>query len=340
MFFIQRAFPFAITSLLFASLFSMGQANAAMQLKIATISPDGSYWMQKMRTAADEIEKKTDKRVGFKFYPGGVMGEDKAVLYKIRLGQLHGAAVTNGSLNVVYPDVQLYNMVMKFNNLDEIDYIRAKMDRTIMEGMEANGMAAIGFAEIGFAYLMSMNPLHNVKDLRKQKAWVPEGNFIAEAALNAFSVAPIPLPIRDVFVGLETGMVNVVAGSPVGAIALQWHTQVKYMIDVPLAYIYGIFAIDNKAFAKISPQDQLVVREIMGQALRDIDKASRSDNVAAQAAILKQGVQLIKLDAASTKELVTLVGSANENLIKAGKMNPANVATMEKYLQEYRSRKP
>lgn len=323
----------------FACVLSIGYAQAAVQFKIATASPDGSFWMQKMRAAGDEIEKRTEKRVVFKFYPGGVMGDDSAVLYKIRLGQLHGAAVTNGSLNVVYPDVQLYNMVMKFNSLEEVDLVREKMDRVIMNGLEANGMATIGLAEIGFAYLMSMQPLHNVRDLRTQKAWVPEGNFIAEAALNAFSVAPIPLPIRDVFVGLQTGMVNVVAGSPVGAIALQWHTQVKYMIDLPMAYIYGIFAIDNKAFARISSQDQRIVREIMGQAVQEIDKGNRRDNVGAFNAILKQGVQLIKLDVASTKEMAALVASANDNLVKAGKMNPSNVVEMEKYLQEYRAGK-
>ena len=53
-------------------------------LKIATLSPEGSEWMQKMREGAKEIALKTDNRVKFKFYPGGIMGNDKAVLRKIR----------------------------------------------------------------------------------------------------------------------------------------------------------------------------------------------------------------------------------------------------------------
>ena len=59
-------------------------ANAsAKTFKIATLSPDGSYWMTTMKAAAKEIAEQTENRVKFRFYPGGVMGNDKAVLKKI-----------------------------------------------------------------------------------------------------------------------------------------------------------------------------------------------------------------------------------------------------------------
>ena len=57
----------------------------ALTLKIATLSPDGSGWMTKMRAGATEIEQKTQQRVTFKFYTGGTMGNDRAVLNKIKI---------------------------------------------------------------------------------------------------------------------------------------------------------------------------------------------------------------------------------------------------------------
>ncbi|MCU7941035.1 MAG: TRAP transporter substrate-binding protein DctP [gamma proteobacterium symbiont of Bathyaustriella thionipta] len=79
-------------------LFSNTTIVQAKTFKIATLSPDGSDWMQKMRSGAKEIKQKTNGRVKFKFYPGGVMGDDQAVLRKIRIGQLHGGALGGGSL--------------------------------------------------------------------------------------------------------------------------------------------------------------------------------------------------------------------------------------------------
>ena len=313
--------------------------SQATQFKIATLSPDGSTWMKKLREGAKEIENKTDKRVKFKFYPGGVMGQDKAVLRKMRVGQLQGGAFTNGTLAATYPGVQIYNLVLKFKSYKEVDYVRRKMDDTIKQGLEDNGLVALGFSEIGFAYLMSTNPIGSVQDLRKQKAWFPENNIVATQALNAFSVDPIPLPMRDVLVALQTGMVDTVAGSPIGALTLQWHTKIKYVTDLPLAYIYGILVLNKKAFNKLKPDDQTIVREVMDRVCTQMDELNRKDNQAALDAMRNQGITFIEPKPEAVAELKDLVVTANKNLIKSGGVPPNLVHTMDQYLQEFRSQK-
>lgn len=313
--------------------------SQAAQFKIATLSPDGSTWMKKLREGAKEIETKTDKRVKFKFYPGGVMGQDKAVLRKMRVGQLQGGAFTNGTLAATYPGVQIYNLILKFKSYEEVDYVRKKMDESLKQGLEDNGLVALGFSEIGFAYLMSTNPIHTVSDLRKQKAWIPENNIVATHALNAFSVDPIPLPLRDVLVGLQTGMINTVAGSPIGALTLQWHTKIKYVTDLPLAYIYGILVLNKKAFDKLDPSDQTIVREVMGRVCSEMDELNRKDNQAALDAMRNQGITLIEPKPEAVAELKDLVVTANKNLIESGDVPVDLVQTMDKYLQEFRSQK-
>ena len=67
----------------------------AATLKIATILPDGTAAMQAMRQGGKEIEALTEGRVKFKFYPGGVMGNDASVMRKMRIGQLHGGLDTS-----------------------------------------------------------------------------------------------------------------------------------------------------------------------------------------------------------------------------------------------------
>jgi len=323
-------------SVLLVTCLMISNGHAATTLKIATLSPDGSFWMQKMREGANEIKKQTNGRVKFKFYPGGVMGDDKTVLRKMRFGQLHGAAFTNGSLNIFYPDIQLYNLILKFKSLDEIDHIRKHFDPILQKGLEDNKIVSLGFAEIGFAYLMSTKPIASINDLRNQKAWVPENNNIAQAAIEAFSVSPIPLSIRDVLVGLQTGMVNVVAGSPVGALALQWHTQVKYITDLPLSYIFGVLAMDSKAFKKISTADQKIVRQIMGDAIQEIEKRNRTDNVAAIEAIKNQGIEFIKPSEQAATELRELITGANQQLTKTGKLSQHAVDKLNQQLAQLR----
>lgn len=322
-------------------LFVIHSNNAlAFTFKIATLSPGGSYWMQKMKEGSDVIAKKTDGRVKFKFYPGGVMGKDKDVLRKIRLRQLHGAAVTGNALNHIYPDIQIYNLILKFYNLDEVDYVRQRMDEELRIGLEENGLVSLGFAEIGMAYIMSVEPVQDLDQMRSRKAWVPENNELALVALKAFSISPIPLPLRDVLMGLQTNMIDIVAGSPVAALALQWHTKVKYVTDIPLSYIFGILAIDQKYFNKISKQDQVIVRTIMGDVIKGLDKKNRQDNVLAKQAMIKQGIQFLKPVEAAAKELRETIVIANDQLEKNGNLSAEKVNKMNKLLADYRKENP
>lgn len=318
-------------------MLSYGSAQA-FTFKIATLSTDGSVWMEKMRAGATEVSDRTNKRVKFKFYPGGVMGGDKNVLRKIRFGQLQGAAMPNAGLAEIYPDIQLYNLIVKFQAMNEIDYVREKMDDLLLTGLEKQGLVAFGLSEIGLAYIMSTIPVHNITELQQLKSWVPDSNKIAIQAYKALSISPIPLPLRDVLMGLQTGMINSVTGTPTGAIALQWHTKIKYVTDSPLSYIYGVFFLDKKAFNKISKEDQQVVREVMSKTVRAVDKQSRQDNVNAVMALKKLGVEFINVEDAAANELKEIMEAANNDIVKNSGLSKSLVEMLDKYLAEFRSR--
>ena len=315
----------------------VGRAHA-LELKIATLSPEGSSWMKEMREGAMEVAQKTDYRVKFKFYPGGIMGDDKTVLRKIRFGQLHGGAVVSNSLTQSFPDNQIYNLPMIFQSFEEVDYVRTRMDKRIIEGFEKNGFITFGLAEGGFAYMMSNSPLQTLADLRKQKVWIPENDSTALETVRAFGVTPIPLSIADVRTGLQTGLIDTVTTSPIGAIALQWHTQVKYLMDNPLMYVYAVLALDRKAFNKISLDDQNVVNRVMGDVFRKIDRQNREDNVSALEVLRKQSIQFVKLNTESRKEWHAKASLVAGRLIEAGALSREIVSTLEKYLDEYRSK--
>jgi TRAP-type C4-dicarboxylate transport system substrate-binding protein len=98
-----------------------------------------------------------------------------------------------------------------------------------------------------------------------------------------------------VLTGLQTGLIDTVVTSPIGALALQWHTHIKYVTDQPINYLVATMIVDAKFFNKISKPDQLVVREIMGEVYKKIDAQNRVDNIAARQALINQGIKFIKL---------------------------------------------
>lgn len=311
-----------------------------LTLKIATLSPEGSVWMQKMREGAEEVARKTSNRVKLKFYPGGVMGDDNAVLRKIRLGQLQGGAVVGNSLVRLYPDNQIYGLPLKFKSFKEIDEVRRHLDQRIVAGLEKGGFVTFGLAEGGFAYVMSTVPIRTVEDMRRQKVWAPDNDETILEALKSFDINPIPLSIADVRASLQTGLINTVTTPPIGAIALQWHTQIKYLLDEPFLYIYGVLAVDRDVFGKLSPDDQRSLREVMGGVFKDLDRMNRKDNVNAMEVLRRQGIEFIKPDAQALKKWYSDAGAIPGRLIQAGRLSREMVDALESLLKDYRSKHP
>ena len=319
-------------------IFTLTGPAQAMRFKIATLSPEGSVWMQKMREGAEELTRKTDNRVTIKYYPGGVMGDDQAVLRKIRIGQLHGGAVVGGSLSRFYPDNQIYSLPLKFRSFDEVDYVRKHLDPLIAQGLEKGGFVTFGIAEGGFAYVMSKVPIRTVEEMRRQKVWIPDNDPMILESVKAFGIIPFPLSIADVRAGLQTGLINTVTTPPIGAVALQWHTQINYLMYEPFMYIYGVLALDRKAFAKISPDDQRIFREIMGRKFRELDRLNREDNVNALNALRKQGIKFINPLAEALNIWHHKAEAVPKRLVNAGKLSQEMVNTLETLLKDYRSK--
>lgn len=329
-----------LPGLLIASLFLVTPLAHAKTFKIATLSPDGSFWMQQMRKGAEEIEKQTDGRVKFKFYPGGVMGDNKAVLRKIKIGQLQGGALTGGSLSPYFSDNQIYMLTMKYRDQEEINYIRPRIDPQLIEGMEKNGFVTFGIAEGGFVYMMSTKqPVTSVAQLQKQKAWIPANDQGALEMIQQFDVSPIPLPLGDVLAGLQTGLIDTVAISPIGAIALQWHTQIKYFTKLPLLYSYGVLAINNKAFTKEKPADQKIIRDIMNSTFKVIDAKNKKDNVEAMAALQSQGIKFVEPNETEVKEWRQYGSKAQKRMVDAGLISTSLNNKVDQLLTEYRNKR-
>ena len=262
----------------------------AQTLKIATLAPDGSAWMRELRAAAADVKAKTEGRVEVKFYPGGVMGNDAVVLRKIRLGQLQGGAFTGSELTLVYKDAQVYSLPFLFRDYAQVDAVRAKVDPVLVEGFAKSGFQIVGISGVGFAYLMGTKPLKTRDDLKAAKVWVPQNDRIAEVTFRAGGIEPIPLPLGDVFTALQTGLVDTVGNTTAGAIAQQWHTKVKNLFDLPLSYVVGYVAVEQKAFDKLSEADRATVIASFGEAAKRIDAGNRKADAEARAVLEQQGV--------------------------------------------------
>lgn len=325
----------AATALLLALTFAI-TGNAA-DLKIATVLPENTAWMKDMRAAVAEIRKRTDGRVVLKIYTGGVQGSPDKVLRKIKIGQLHGGAFTPTDLQQEYADLNIYGLPFLFASEEEVNYVRERIDPKLAQGLEEAGFVSFGFASGGFAIILSNTPIRSHRDLKGRKVWVPEGDQISYEAMRALQLAPVTLPLTDVLTGLQTGLIDIVAMSPAGALVLQWHTKVKYLTSMPILYSMGLLAIQERAFERLEPADQAVVRDVMSGLYAKWDRENQQDAENALRALIRSGIEAVEPAPGEQERLHVLMNDNNRTMARAGLFSAELLEEVLQHIESYRS---
>ena len=307
-------------------------------LKIATVTPEGSSWMRDMRAAAAEISERTQGAVEVKFYGGGVQGDDIRVLRKIRGRQLQGAVMTSSALAEIYPEMLQYGLPLLFHSREEMLFVRERIDGLIADGLRDKGFESFGFGSLGFARIMTAEkPVVRLEDARGLKIWVPKGDDISFRAMRSVGLAPLELPVSDVLVSLQTGIVDMVVGPPSGAILLQWHTRLRYVTDFPVVFAYGLLAIDKRVFAGLSLENQDVVRDAFATLAGRLDRQDAADNAEASQALRNSGLEYIQPPSEEVAKWRLAFADIYPELVREAGMSPQLHERIMGLLAEFRS---
>jgi TRAP-type C4-dicarboxylate transport system substrate-binding protein len=312
--------------------------HAQHTIKFATIAPEGSTWLNIMKEYDAAVRKESGGRLGFKIYPGGVQGEDKDVIKKIRIGQLHSAGLTGVGLGEIAPKVRILDAPFLFKNYEEVDLIYAKLQKEFEDAFLEKNFVLLGWAEVGFVYVFSNSPVRSVADLNGVKMWMWEGDPVAEATFKTLGVNAIPLSVVDVLTSLQTGLINGAYVSPYAAVALQWNTRVKYMMGTPIADACGAVVIAKKVFDTLPTDLQEILVRHGRTYMRKLTEKSREENAAAIQTLKNNGVTVIDVSAEKTLQDYERLGKQARQALVGRLYDQAFLDRVEREVSEVRRR--
>jgi len=284
-----------ITGIALLLNFSLAVASETYTFKFATLVPPDTAWMKQVRQWADTVKLKSNGRLVFKIYPGGVMGDEPDVLRKIHGRQLQGAFFTGYGIGRIYSPARVLEVPFLFRSRNESGYVRDRMMKEIAAGFEKNGFILLGWPEVGFVHFFSKLPINSLEQLKQRKIWLWQGDPLGEAFASAAGVSPVPLSIVDVYTQLSTnhGSIDTVYNSPFGALAFQWHTHLKYASNIPMTNAIGSLVVSQRFFDRLPADLQQLLRETGAATAERINQISRRDNDKSIQLLKKDGIQFM-----------------------------------------------
>jgi len=330
----KRNIILSIFLILVLPLFTYSQQYT---IKFASISPEGTTWMNVMHEYDDAVRKESNGRLGFKMYPGMTQGDEKTVVRKIAIGQLHAAGFTGVGLGEIAPKIRILDTPFLVRNSAEIDNLYTVLENDFRAAFEENGYVVLGLVEIGFVYIFSNSPIQKLEDVQKVKMWVWEGDPVAETAFTSMNIKPIPLSIDNVRTSLQTGLVNAFYTTPYACISLQWFSQVKYMVDFPLTCSNGAVVISKKYFDNLPSDLQEILIRNGKKYMAKLTTLGRKDNENSLVELKKRGIIFTKVDEQNAKEYMETGSRARKMLV--GKLyDEAFLNKVESTLEQYRKK--
>jgi TRAP-type transport system periplasmic protein len=328
------AFAFALVGLLLTG----GAARAQVNLKIATLAPEGSSWMVAFHQWQHNVEEHSGGKIKVKFFAGGTAGDERDAVRKMRLGQLNGAAVTAIGLGLINSEVRVLELPMLIETYAELDFVRNKLDGEIRKKFEEKGYVLLAWGDVGPVHIFSNTPIKGKADLAQTKMWAWVDDALVRELLHQLGVNGVPLGVPDVLPSLQTGLINAAYGSPLSTLALQWYTKVKFMTSMHITQAIGATVITKKEFDKLTPELQKVLLQDSKEFETKVLKTLRADNDKALVSMKQSGLQVVESPPEMIKQFTAEAVAIRPKLEPSVYSHDFRVK-VEKLLADYRAGK-
>src|SRR3990170_3921820 len=120
---------------------------------MATLAPEGSSWYRVLQEMGEEWKKVSGGAVSLRIYPGGVAGDEDAMIRKMRVGQIQAAAITGIGLAYLERSFYALHIPMMYASDEEFDYVRDRYAPVLERKLEEKGFIVLNWGDAGWVPL-------------------------------------------------------------------------------------------------------------------------------------------------------------------------------------------
>ncbi len=263
-------------------------------IRTATLAPRGSSIYRSFKKLDKVVRNVSDGAWSAQVFSGGIAGDEKDVIRKMRVGQMDAAVLTTTGLSQIVKQVALLDTPGVVDSYADLEAVEKEMFGEWQEMFWKQDARLTGWWEVGRYRLFSKGPIRTLQELRAHRAWLWPDSLVLNELWRAAEVTAVPLGVPDVYGALQTGMVDCAVSTPEALIAMVWHSKLDHMSGKPTGVLLMGWLVSKKTWEAMPDNVKEAVEKWIAETKEEQKKTARKMDIVYTKKLIKRGMVVTK----------------------------------------------
>lgn len=250
-----------VAGMVAALALSAGIAEAKTEIRVASIAPEGTPWIQSLKEWEKSVETASNGEIDIVIYPSGQLGNEFDTFKQVQRGRIDAASISGGTLGAFVKEVSLMSTPFLFDSEKVLDCVYdGPMGQKLSDLVSAKKVDLLQWGETGWVHIYAKDDLSNVADAEGYKVRIAPHDM-SRTLWKSAGANGTELPYAETPAALQTGLVRAGESAEVSFVAFGLGKVAPHFVMTHHLHQAGGIIFSQRTMAKLSPEHQKILKE-------------------------------------------------------------------------------
>ena len=252
-------------------------------LKLGETHPKGYPTELADEEFARLVGERSNGRIKVEVYPGSQLGEEKAVIEQVQLGAVAQTRVSTAPVAQFSKQLGVFSLPYIFVSKQHMwNYLDGPDGQKLLDSLQPSHFVGLCYYDGGARNFYTSKPVKQLEDLKGLKIRVQQSEWMLKM-VNAFGANASPMPMGQVFSGLQTGVIDGAENNEPSYFNWSHHQVAKYFLQDAHLRLPEILIMSKTVWDTLSKDDQAIIKKAAADSVkkqRELWDAAEADALA------------------------------------------------------------
>lgn len=259
-----------LLSAVMAFTLPLGTAQAAevVELNLGHVLATDSHYHGVAQKLAEVAAQKSNGTLKITIFPSGQLGGEVKLIQSARTGAVPLVVTGEPPLENTVREFGVFSLPYLFPDLNTANKaMQSSFGKHMLGYLDKHGMVGLGWISSLERNIYGMRKIEHPDDMKGMKIRVIQSPGYVKA-YEMLGAQPTPMAYSEVYLALQTGVIDAGEASPDTMIQDKFAEVSKFYNMVKIHYMPAILLMSKARMDKLSPEHQRILREAAGEAVK------------------------------------------------------------------------